>query len=541
MKQKQFSGHRRPRFLLRRADTTKLLLASVFISLVFIPLLRMFLYIDIPTIRKVVSAPSFAVSIVNSLKTASLTTVIVVLLAYLLALSVERTNIRFKGFFRAMIILPMLMPSVSHGMGLIILFGNNGLLTRLLGIDINLYGMTGIIMGSVLYAMPVAYLMIADIMKYEDGAPYEAALTLGVPAWRRFTAITLPYLRKPMISVVFATFTLVVTDYGVPLMVGGKFTTIPVVIYQEVIGQLNFGKGAVYGSLLLLPSVVAFILDMLNQERTRTGSITRSVPERTDAVSKAGAYLVCVCAAVFVFLPIAAFLVLAFVKQYPNDLTLTLANIKKTMMLQMGRYLRNSVTIAVCVSAIGTAIAFMTAYMAARMPSKTSRFLHFSAATSAAIPGIVLGLSYALCFKRTPVYGTIVILVMVNVVHFIASPYLMIYNSLSKINGNMEDVGHSLGISRAYLLRDVIVPMCQNTILEMFSYFFVNSMMTISAVSFLSTTANKPLALMINQFEAQMQLSCAAVVSLLILSVNLAVKGVLQLLKHFSTKRTVKI
>ena len=130
---------------------------------------------------------------------------------------------------------------------------------------------------------------------------------------------------------------------------------------------------------------------------------------------------------------------------------------------------------------------------------------------------------------------------MVNVVHFIASPYLMIYNSLSKINGNMEDVGHSLGISRTYLLRDVIVPMCKDTILEMFSYFFVNSMMTISAVSFLSTTANKPLALMINQFEAQMQLSCAAVVSLLILLVNLAAKGILQLLKRISTKRTAKI
>lgn len=61
------------------------------------------------------------------------------------------------------------------------------------------------------------------------------------------TAITVPYLRKPLISVIFAVFTMVVTDYGVPLIVGGKFSTIPVVMYQEVIGQLDFGKGAVYG------------------------------------------------------------------------------------------------------------------------------------------------------------------------------------------------------------------------------------------------------------------------------------------------------
>ena len=63
------------------------------------------------------------------------------------------------------------------------------------------------------------------------------------------------------------------------------------------------------------------------------------------------------------------------------------------------------------------------------------------------------------------------------------------------------------------------------------SYFFVNCMMTISAVSFLATTRNKPVSLMINQFEAQMQLECAAVISLMILLTNLAVKGAVHVLK----------
>ena len=67
----------------------------------------------------------------------------------------------------------------------------------------------------------------------------------------------------------------------------------------------------------------------------------------------------------------------------------------------------------------------------------------------------------------------------------------------------------------------------------MFSYFFVNCMMTISAVAFLATTANKPVSLMINQFEAQMQLECAAVVSLMILTLNLIIKGT----AHFMKKK----
>ena len=115
---------------------------------------------------------------------------------------------------------------------------------------------------------------------------------------------------------------------------------------------------------------------------------------------------------------------------------------------------------------------------------------------------------------------------MVNIIHFISSPYLMMYNSLSKINENLEGTAQTLGINRIHLIKDVLIPQCKGTICEMFSYFFVNCMMTISAVSFLATTANKPVSLMINQFEAQMQIEYAAVVSIIILAINLIIKAI---------------
>lgn len=173
----------------------------------------------------------------------------------------------------------------------------------------------------------------------------------------------------------------------------------------------------------------------------------------------------------------------------------------------------------------------MTAYMTSRMKSTSSKLLHLSAITSAAVPGVVLGLSYVLLFKESVIYGTIIIMVMANVIHFISSPYLMMYNSFSKINENLESVGHTLGISRGYMIKDVFIPTCKGTIVEMFSYFFVNSMMTISAVSFLATTNNKPISLMINQFEAQMQLECAAIVSIAILIVNVMIKLIARLIR----------
>lgn len=520
----------------RKADITKLLLAMVFVALVFVPLIRMFSNIGGDSIRKVFQSPNFLTSVTNSLVSAGISTVITILLAYGLATCIERTNLKFKSVFGIIFVLPMLIPSISNGMGLIILFGNNGLLTQLLGLESGIYGLPGIIIGSVLYAFPVAYLMLADVMKYEDSSPYEAARVLGIGKFRQFTAITFPYLRKPMISVVFAIFTLIVTDYGVPLMVGGKYTTVPVVMYQEVIGQLDFGKGAVYGCLLLIPAVAAFIIDLVNQDKGNSGFVARPFEMDNHMPRKIFGYVLCGLVSLLVLLPIVSFVLMGFTTDYPNNLTFTMDNFFKAIRLKADVYLVNSLLVAVFVAAIGVCVAFMTAYMTARMKSKASKFLHLASITSAAIPGIVLGLSYVLVFKGSAFYGTIAILVMVNIIHFISSPYLMMYNSLSKLNSNLEGVGHTLGISRAKMIRDVFIPQCKGTLIEMFSYFFVNCMMTISAVSFLATTANKPISLMINQFEAQMQLECAAVVSLLILGVNLLIKGVVHFIKQKISK-----
>lgn len=518
-------------FFLTRADCAKLFLSILFAGIIFLPLIRMFSFMSWESIVKVVNGPVFATAVMNSLASAVVATLITVSLAFLIAMCVQRTKIHFKSIFGIIFVLPMLIPSISNGMGLVILLGNNGILTRFLGLSTNIYGMWGIVLGSVLYAFPVAYLMLADVIHYEDGAPYEAACVLGIPAHRQFTAITLPYLRKPLISVVFAVFTMIITDYGVPLMVGGKFQTIATVMYQEVIGQLDFGKGTVYGFLLLIPAVIAFLVDFFNKDKAKNSFVTKPCQESDKPVMKILAYVGCVLTCILALLPVVSFVLLAFTKDYPNDLTFTMANITQALRLKADDYLVNSIVIAFLTAASGVVISFFTAYLSARMKSRVSRFLHLASMTSAAIPGMVLGLSYVLTFNRTPISGTIFILVIVNIIHFIASPYLMMYNAMSKINENLESVAQALSINRLYMIKDVFLPQVKYTLMEMFSYFFVNCMMTISAVSFLSTTANKPVAMMINQFEAQMQLECAAVVSLMILLINLLVKGVFHLLR----------
>ena len=515
----------------RMSGPLKALLCVFWLFAILLPLVRMLSTMASTDIGAVLSTRKFSRALTQSLTVSFTATVISVSLAGLLSWAVARTNIKHKTILNTLITVPMLIPSISHGMGLVIILGANGWLSRLLGLDAGIYGFNGIVLGSVMYSFPVAYLMLYDVLRYEDGTPYEAGEVMGLKTRDKFFAITLPYLRKPLISVIFAVFTMIITDYGVPLMVGGKYMTLPVMMYQDVIGMLDFGKGSVIGMILLIPALIACILDMANRDKGNAAFVGKPYGIRANRRRDCIAGVFIALTVLAIFLPIGSFAVLGFIKQYPLDMTLSLDNAAQAAHMGAWKYLGNSLLIATAVSFLGTALALFNAYMTARNRTKLSYALHLMSITSLAIPGIVLGLSYVMFFKGSFIYGTFAMLFLVNSMHFFASPYLMAYNTFGKINENLEDVGSTMGLSRWAIIRDVLLPQSTGTILEMMSYFFVNCMMTISAVSFLANVSNKPIALMITQFEGQMQLECAAFVSLLILAVNVAMKFIVYLIK----------
>ncbi len=534
---KETKLQRARRYLIdHRGDASKLLLAAVFAVAVILPLIMMFAQIRPADFRALFTSKSFLPALGNSFSTAALSTLISVTLAFLLALCMQRTGIRCKGVITVILLLPMLIPSMSHGMGLNLLFGKRGVLTTLLGFSSGIQGFGGIIVGSVLYSFPVAFLMLNDVMCYEDSSPYEAASVLGISRLRTVTAITLPYLARPLISAFFATFTMIITDYGVPLMVGGKCKTLAVLMYEEAVGQMHYGVGGVVGLLLLLPALIAFLVDLFNKERGKASYVTRPFTIKKNLVRDIFAYLFCALMIAFVLLILFSFCISAFSTRFPTNRTFTFKHFGEVME-SGGENLRNSVIIALLTAVIGVVTAFMTAYMTTRYRSRLTRLLHLVSITSLAIPGMVLGISYVFAFKSSFLYGSLAILVMVNLMHFFASPYLMMYNTLGKMNENLEDVGHTMGVRRFKIIRDVIIPQSASTLLEMFAYFFVNAMMTISAVSFLATTYTQPLSLKLNQYEELMQTECAAVVALIILLINVAMKGVIYLARNFGTIR----
>ena len=504
---------------------------------VILPLVRLLLNINVHDIKNIIQSPQFGNMIVNSLTTTGVATVISIVLAWGLAWCINRTNIKYKSVFSVLFTLPMLIPSISHGMGLVLLFGDNGLVTNWLGINIGLYGHKGIIMGALLYSFPVAFLMLTDVFQYEDYTVYEAADVLGLSKFQQFQTITIPNMKKPLISVTFAVFTMIFTDYGVPLVVGGKLLTIPVYMYREVIGLLDFSKGAIIGVILLIPAVIAFVLDIKSEGNGNSSTVTKAFVVADNKLRDICAYVFCGLVIFLISVPLVAFAYLSVVKQYPIDMGFSLRNVRQAFELGVGNYLLNSLTIALVTALTGLGTIYLTAYLTSRFKKTYSGMvLHLISMVSLAIPGIVLGLSYVLFFKGSWIYGTLSILILVNVIHFFASPYLVAYNSLSKFNEKMEDVADVMGIGRLRMLLDVYVPCTMDTMIEMFSYLFVNSMVTISAVSFLTNFKNIPLALMIPQFDAQSLIEATAFISIVILCVNCILK-----LSVYCVKKYIKI
>ena len=161
------------------STTLKILLCVFWLFAIVLPLIRMLSTMASVDVGAVITAKKFSKALRQSLLVSFTATVISVSLAGLLSWAVARTNIHHKTALNTLITIPMLIPSISHGMGLIILLGANGWLSRALGLTSGIYGFLGIVIGSVMYSFPVAYLMLYDVLRYEDGTPYEAAEVMG--------------------------------------------------------------------------------------------------------------------------------------------------------------------------------------------------------------------------------------------------------------------------------------------------------------------------------------------------------------------------
>ncbi|MCP4369047.1 MAG: ABC transporter permease subunit, partial [Deltaproteobacteria bacterium] len=205
----------------------------------------------------------------HSLYVSIITTLIVTVITFFFAYAMTRTTIPGKLFFRNIIMMPLVAPSIMQALALIYLFGRNGLITaHLLKINWSIYGATGIIISEVLYCLPHSFVILYTTLSAVDIRLDEAAESLGASAFKVFTRITLPSAKYGIFSAAALTFNLTITDFGNPVVIGGNYNVLATEIYAQVTNLYRFDLGATISIILLVPSLMAFMLNYYISRKT---------------------------------------------------------------------------------------------------------------------------------------------------------------------------------------------------------------------------------------------------------------------------------
>ncbi|AOZ52510.1 putative 2-aminoethylphosphonate ABC transporter permease subunit [Chromobacterium vaccinii] len=481
---------------------------------------------------EVLASPGLMRAAGNSLLLALTVSALVVPAAFAFAWALCRSQAPGRGAFRQIALLPLLAPSLLPAISLVYLFGNQGLLKSWLGGG-SVYGFWGMVAGEAFYAFPYAFMLLSTSLSVADARLYEAGRAMGAGAWRRFATITLPGARYGLASSALLVFTLVLTDFGVPKVVGGDCNVLAVEAFKQVVGQQNFPRGAVVGLMLLLPAVLSCFIERAMSRRQRAALSARSTPfSPSTAPARDAAALVMLA---IMAMPLLALMGVgvgaSFIKYWPYDLSLTLAHYRFDQVDGGGwdAYF-NSLEMAAATALIGATLAFLGAYCCEKLPAAplARGALRLLAMLPMAVPGLVLGLGYVFFFNHPDnplngLYGGLTLMTACTVVHFYTTAHLTIATALKQMDGEFEAVAAALKVPFWITLRRVTLPVCLPALLDVARFLFVSAMTTLSALVFIAGPERSLAAVaIVTMDDAGDTAAAAAMATLIVLSSALA-------------------
>jgi iron(III) transport system permease protein len=359
-----------------------------------------------------------------------------------------------------------------------------------------------------------------------------------VSSARRFLGITLPGVRYTAVSVIFVCFTLCFTDFGVPKVIGGSYSMVAMDVYKQVAGQFNMNMGAVVGSILLAPALLSYAVDrfVARNENEGISSKATTLKIKTDRARDVTAFIFCAIIALCFFALIAALAMGALSDYYPYKMGFTLRHFAFDQSTGGIQSFGNSVLMSLLTAVVGTVFVFLYAWLIekTRGMGALKRVARFLSSLPVALPGMVIGLSFIFFFNNRAnpmhsIYGTVWILVLAGVLHFYSVPYITASSALKKLDKEFESIAESMNVPMRRTVLQVSVPLCLPAILEIFIYYYVYSMVTVSAVVFLYSADFKVAAIAITHMEEAGNYAQAAAMSLLILLTNIGVRALYEI------------
>lgn len=474
---------------------------------------------------QIISSRGFLKAVSNSLSMGLATTAVTVVLALVVAFSLYRCNVPGRMLLLGAISLPIIAPSLVQGLGLIFLLGRNGIVNKTFGLQIEIYGFWGLLIANTLYALPQAVMILGAALRHADARLFEAAEVMGASPWRRFADLTLPNIRFGLLSAVFVVFTVTLTDFGNAAVIGGDYTVLAIEIYNQVVGQMNLNLGAVVGMLLLLPTLLSFYFERLASQR-QFGTHSEAAVPLEPGRAPLRDLLAGLASWTIALLPVAIVGVVvfgSFVRLWPYRLDFTLRHYDIKL---AGGYdpLWTSIYVSLGAAAAGSLMLLLLGVALRRNHGLFARFVYFAAMLPAAVPGLVLGLAYVFAFNQpgtplTLLYGSAALLGICNFYHYHTQGFVTMTTGLRQIPPALEEAATCIGATGWAVVRDVYVPYTLPTLVSVFFFLFMQSMVTLSAVIFLVTPTTMLAAVTVMRLDEGGYTAQAAAFSTVIMAV----------------------
>lgn len=476
---------------------------AVFLFLtVFIlfPLTCVLLSPDIEDFKHVFSMQIWKKAAINTFFECICSTFLSVIIGFIYAYAVHKTKIPFKKFFSFIPILHLLTPPFVGGLSFILLLGKQGFITHtLLGLDVSLYGFKGLLIAQTLCFFPISYMICGEAIQGIDENLIKAAKSLGAGHIKTFFTVTLPLCLPSIFSSMLFIAVSVMSDFGNPMIVGGRFRVLAVEIYTQLTGWMNWGTSTVLGIILLIPSITMFIfqnrLTKKNLLKTATSSEKKdSLADETlksCRIIKIFMTVFCILISFCVLAQFIAIIAGSFQKLWGIDTTFTLKHIQN--LKRCTKELSNSFSFSLISALLSTFIGGFCVFYVYRTKSPLKKYFDVLVQLPAAVPGTLFGLAISIAASKLKFTNSAFLIIIAITIGFMPFSFRSIASTVSQISTSLDDAAASLGAGNIKTYFTIILPLSKGAFFNAFVYNFVRGVGTMSAVIFL-VSFNTPLA-----------------------------------------------
>ncbi len=484
-------------------------------------------------------SPSFQSALSNTVLTSAAGAIIAMLLGSWLAFLVVRTDIPFKSFTTIVAVVPFFVSAFVHAFAWLVLADPQvGIINMVLAaldwpLRLNIASLGGVAFVQGLYHTPFVFLFVTAALSMVDPSLEEASRMSGAGVWRMVTRVTLPLVMPAILSGGVLVFALMSGNFAIPSLLGtsARLEFITSSIYRMMqFSPPKFGEAATAGVILMLITLALYALQRRYVGRRNYLSVTGK-GFRPRVIKLRGLRWICtlsvfVYALVVIVIPLGALLLRSsrpyfYLSQLSDLWNLSLVKWSNYDLLlsysQVSRALGNTALLSVMTAAIGGVLFFLIAYGAERMSGKGLPLVRYLSTLPAAIPGMVLGLSYlwVALYLPLPLYGTIWVLLVSYLARFTPQGVGSISSSMRSLHPELEEGARVAGAGLWLRLRAIMFPLSRQGILSAMVLCFVLAVTELHTSILLYTARTTVLSVVMYEFWQSGQWGAAAALSII--------------------------